>query len=247
MTLKNAALQAAHERAQQDEAAFTAREAAAVQRRRVDKQNRAQMMGERERNRIRKLQAVGGREWDAEKKEEEDFGAGERGARARRGAHGAVVGGARQQQQQQEVEEAGDGASRRGFGERGRGRGRGRGGARGGRGDSANQQQKEHAQSKPQSPPTASDFPELPASAADKGAAAAEPPTKLAFPSAKPKENAAGPQPRTETPAVEKKVDGDKDAGGVRKWEEAKREFGLAALQLPGGETKSWADVESPT
>lgn len=81
MSLKNASLAAAHQRAEEDLASFEAREAHAAQRRAADRQNRQAMLGERERNRMRKLKAVEGREWDAEKRDDGEKFAGGRGAR----------------------------------------------------------------------------------------------------------------------------------------------------------------------
>ena len=102
------------------------------------------MEGERERNRLRKMKALGGREWDAEKQEADMVGDRRPNVgQFRRGAHGGVVGGtdfARggdgdgdgRQRQLYVDEEAASGRDQgvRGRGNRGRGRGRGsRGGA----------------------------------------------------------------------------------------------------------------------
>lgn len=211
-----------HVKSQADEESFNAREAVAAQRRKEDRVNRVQMMGEREKNRQRKLKAVGGREWDMEKNQE-DF-AGDDGRRARRGAHGGITGDG-------PTSSGGDwqikGAAGRGGSEdspRGRGRGRGRGEGRGrGRGGPGNgnseRPQKEKAI---QAPPSASEFPDLPAAAAkpatdDKG------PTKLDFP-IKPK------------------------SISYAKTSEAKPLRSLDSLVSPTGEKKSWADqVEGAT
>lgn len=79
--IKNASLAAAHARAEADAASFAERETKAKQvsdqRRKEERRDRQQMMGEREKNRLRKLKAIGGREWDAEK-HEDDFGKGGR-------------------------------------------------------------------------------------------------------------------------------------------------------------------------
>ncbi|KAI7352079.1 hypothetical protein KC319_g893 [Hortaea werneckii] len=79
--LKNAELNAAHERAEADAASFAHREAEAKvkaeQRAKEERRDRQQMMGEREKNRMRKLRAQEGREWDSEK-QEGDFGKGGR-------------------------------------------------------------------------------------------------------------------------------------------------------------------------
>lgn len=73
--IKNASLTAAHARAQADEASFAEREEQAKQvaarRQKEERRDRQQMMGERERNRMRKLKAMEGREWDAEKNEDD--------------------------------------------------------------------------------------------------------------------------------------------------------------------------------
>lgn len=79
--LKNAELNAAHERAEADAASFAHRESQAKQeaaeKAKAERRDRQQMMGERERNRARKLKAMEGREWDLDK-QQEDF---ERGGR----------------------------------------------------------------------------------------------------------------------------------------------------------------------
>jgi hypothetical protein len=92
------------------------------------------MIGERERNRQRKLQAQTGREWDAEKTQESLSDRG-RGSGYRRGMHGAVVSDVSRTPEDSVPEEnweTGRGGNRgRGRGARGgRGRGRGGGGAR---------------------------------------------------------------------------------------------------------------------
>ena len=79
MSLKNASLTAAHKRAEADEASFQAREAKAATRRLEERANRTQMLGERERNAQRKLKALGHREWDVNKTEE-DYSMGRGGA-----------------------------------------------------------------------------------------------------------------------------------------------------------------------
>lgn len=111
--IKNAALHAAHARAEADAASFAAREERASRRTAEERAQRQRLEGERERNRERKLKARGGREWDVGK---EESGWGEMSGGRKRG------------------DEAGDGREymyrepRRGSGtERSRG-GRGRGG-----------------------------------------------------------------------------------------------------------------------
>lgn len=73
--LKNATLTAAHARAEADAASFAQREEeakrVATRRQKEERKDRQQMMGEREKNRMRKLKAMEGREWDAEKNEED--------------------------------------------------------------------------------------------------------------------------------------------------------------------------------
>ena len=79
ISIKNASLTAAHARAEADAASFAEREqqakAQSAQRAKEERRDRQQMMGERERNRLRKLKALEGREWDAEKNED-DFSKG---------------------------------------------------------------------------------------------------------------------------------------------------------------------------
>jgi hypothetical protein len=85
-------LSAAHARAEADAASFVQRERAAAEKRLKDAANRKVMEGEREKNRARKMAVMGGREWDAEK-DEEDFRQDSRG-RGRgaytRGANGGL-------------------------------------------------------------------------------------------------------------------------------------------------------------
>lgn len=127
----------AHKRAEADEASFQEREKVAAQKRRVDAQNRRVMDGERERNRQRKLNAQAGRDWDAEKNQE-DFNA-TRGGRGqyRRGAHGGIqYDGGRTNGRPGDAPIEGqlddEGSQREPY--RGRSRGRGRGSGEGGRG-----------------------------------------------------------------------------------------------------------------
>lgn len=81
ISIKNADLTAAHARAEADAASFAHREQqakhVAEQRKKEERRDRQQMMGEREKNRLRKLKAMEGREWDAEK-QEDDFRSGAR-------------------------------------------------------------------------------------------------------------------------------------------------------------------------
>ncbi|KAF2860244.1 hypothetical protein K470DRAFT_270962 [Piedraia hortae CBS 480.64] len=73
--IKNAKLSAAHARAEADVSSFVQREALTTelsgQSEIAERQNRQWLMGERERNRIRKLKATESREWDANKSEED--------------------------------------------------------------------------------------------------------------------------------------------------------------------------------
>jgi hypothetical protein len=229
MSLKNAALLEAHARSLADQESFEAREAVALQRRKEERVNRQQMMGEREKNRQRKLQAVGGREWDMEKNEE-DFK--EEGRRAKRGAHGGI-GGSRYASATPatpaaaQPEDSGEGFQIRGHAERGRGRGRGRGGR--GRGDHTGPARGGHKIQPVQSPPSASDFPDLPlAAATPSNVEEVKPPATLDFP--------IKPKPAT--------TEGDASAQDTTDLKEKPKlnhlpSFGFSS---PSGEKKSWAD-----
>ncbi|KAI9809574.1 MAG: hypothetical protein M1825_000006 [Sarcosagium campestre] len=92
IALKNAAREEAHRRAEADEASFQQREQQEAVKRHAERQNRRELEGERERNRLRKLKAVAGREWDAEKDEADALEADGRASQFRRGAYGGVVG-----------------------------------------------------------------------------------------------------------------------------------------------------------
>ena len=114
--LNNAKREEAHRLAEADEASFQQREALASQKRKEEGAARRAMDQEREKNRLRKLGARRGREWD-EGKQEEDFKAS-RGSQYRRGVHGGTAHtGGREQSGYSEMDE--------GFVIRGRGRGRG--------------------------------------------------------------------------------------------------------------------------
>ncbi|MCJ1237747.1 hypothetical protein MMC14_005734 [Varicellaria rhodocarpa] len=89
--LNNARREEAHRLAEADEAFFQQREEQAREKRREEGAARRQMEGERERNRLRKLGARGGREWDEGKKEEDSGARGGRGRGYRRGMHGGIV------------------------------------------------------------------------------------------------------------------------------------------------------------
>ncbi|OQO03857.1 hypothetical protein B0A48_10498 [Cryoendolithus antarcticus] len=79
ISIKNASLTEAHARAEADAASFAEQESKAklmtAEKAKAERKDRQQMMGEREKNRMRKLKAMEGREWHAEK-EEQDFGKG---------------------------------------------------------------------------------------------------------------------------------------------------------------------------
>ncbi|KKK22910.1 hypothetical protein P175DRAFT_0520009 [Aspergillus ochraceoroseus IBT 24754] len=119
---------AAHARAEADQASFLEREKIAEKKRREERQNRKIMDSERERNRLRKLEALNGREWDADKQEDQFSGRG--GKQFRRGMHGGVSGYGRRDVGESQVGEEPPPHSPRGRGRGGRG-GRGRGGQRG--------------------------------------------------------------------------------------------------------------------
>jgi hypothetical protein len=235
MSLKNAALLEAHARSQADQELFEAREAVAQQRRKEDRINRQQMMGEREKNRQRKLQAVGGREWDMEKKEE-DFK--EEGRRARRGAHGGISGSKYATVTPAvapQPDDSSDGFQIRGHSERGRGRGRGRGGR--GRGDGSGTARGGHQHQPVQSPPSAADFPDLPVGSSAPKEEDVKPPATLDFP-IKPKAAA---------------TEGSSTAPDTSDLKEKPKLNHLSSFGFssPSGEKKSWADqvegLNSPT
>jgi hypothetical protein len=176
MKIKNAALVAAYEASLADAESFEQREALAAQKRREEGVRRRELMGEREENRIRKLKAVGGREWDAGKEERERE---EEKGGFRRGAYGGVVGERPQRDQPRtmEDEESHRGGRREWRGGRGR-----RGGHRGG----YSQQQQQHevkGSTQAQALPKVEDFPELPATSKPKEES--KPPPKVDLPQKK--------------------------------------------------------------
>ncbi|KAK4691828.1 hypothetical protein P7C71_g5256, partial [Lecanoromycetidae sp. Uapishka_2] len=79
----------AHRLAEADEASFQQREEQASKKRQEEGQARRQMNQEREKNRLRKLGAQAGREWDEGK--EEQAAKEDRGSQYQRGAHGGVA------------------------------------------------------------------------------------------------------------------------------------------------------------
>ena len=146
----------AHRVAEADEANFQQREAQASQKRKEEGVARRVMNQEREKNRIRKLGAQGGREWDEGKAEQEP----ERGSQYRRAAHGGVAydtnssRGVYQDQKFNEFHKR-----REGFIPRGGGKGRGdRGRGSRGRGGFAPNRAAQQA-----APDPVNDFPALPA------------------------------------------------------------------------------------
>lgn len=127
--LTAAKIAAAHARAEADEASFHEREKLAEEKGSHEYPNH-DMDEERERNRLRKLDTQTGREWDAEKREE-DYSDHSSGGPYRRGMHGAVMGYSRRGD---EIDVSAD----NGFDHVGRGQGgggwrAGRGSSRGGR------------------------------------------------------------------------------------------------------------------
>ncbi|KAK7508923.1 uncharacterized protein IWZ02DRAFT_437965 [Phyllosticta citriasiana] len=270
--LKNESLIAAHARAEADLAQYQKREAEAAakaaQRAKAERQNRQVMMGERERNRMRKLNAVNGREWDLDK--EEGFGGTERGARgARRGAHGGVVGsrGAGGEAEVDQQPASSDNHDRSHAPQHSGGRG-GRGGRRGGGrrasgGGGGGNHVPSTSTSAPQSVPTAADFPELPVSnnataaaqssktdnTAAAAAAAAAP--QLSFPNSK-ETTTNGTTAANDRPAAQKEVKTTEQTDASKKAEdkvddkaEEKRPDPPARMESFGiSELKgtSWAD-----
>ncbi|KAK2734631.1 hypothetical protein FQN57_001625 [Myotisia sp. PD_48] len=129
---------AAHALAEADEATFKEREKIVLEKQLEERQNRRAMLGEREKNRQRKLNAQTGREWDAEKQPDPFPIRGRGGSAYRRGVHGAVLlndrEGVRDSTQPSEyhlrdIDPRGRGRAGGGRGGRGRGSGRGRGAA----------------------------------------------------------------------------------------------------------------------
>ncbi|KAL8646744.1 MAG: hypothetical protein Q9210_005958, partial [Variospora velana] len=88
--LNNAKREEAHRMAEADEASFQQREAQASQRRQEEGRARRLMDQERERNRLRKLGAQGGREWDEGK--DDQPAQDPRRSQYQRGAHGGAAG-----------------------------------------------------------------------------------------------------------------------------------------------------------
>ncbi|KAL9578534.1 MAG: hypothetical protein Q9212_005657 [Teloschistes hypoglaucus] len=207
--LNSAKREEAHRVAEADEASFQQREAQASQRRQEEGRARRLMDQERERNRLRKLGAQGGREWDEGKEEQ---AVDSRLSQYRRGAHGGGGG------YQGFGDRAGDvegsevnGYAERGFGDRGYGprggrggrggRGRGRGGrGRGGYDNAAGN----FEILQPPVPDAEADFPALPS--------AGPPNTTNKDPKRSASDGKQQPQPNVEVPAFQPA------AGGGQSW-----------------------------
>ena len=153
--LNNAKRAEAHRLAEADEANFQQREAQASQKRREEGVARRIMNQEREKNRMRKLGAQGGREWDEGKAEQVP----ERGGQYRRGAHGGVAYDTSSPKSDYQDRNYNEFRERReGFVPRGGGRGRGdRGRGSKGRGGFASNRVAQQA-----APDPVNDFPALP-------------------------------------------------------------------------------------
>ncbi|KAL8660102.1 MAG: hypothetical protein Q9226_000094 [Calogaya cf. arnoldii] len=169
--LNNQKREEAHRLAEADEASFQQREAQASQRRQEEGRARRVMDQEREKNRLRKLGAQDGREWDEGKQHQP---ADPRRSEYRRGAHGGTSnyqglggrGGNFQSDGDAYNEERAYGPrGGRSRGDRGRGRGRVRGGR--GRGD-LESSSSGYEILKPPAPDAESDFPALPPTATPK-------------------------------------------------------------------------------
>ncbi|KAI4203005.1 MAG: hypothetical protein LQ348_001441 [Seirophora lacunosa] len=160
--LNNARREEAHRLAEADEASFQQREAQASQRRQEEGRARRLMDQEREKNRLRKLGAHGGREWDEGKDDQPVHDP--RSSQYQRGAHGGAAGYPGHRGRNVEMQPT-DGGDFRGGGYGGRGgrgsrggRGRGRGG-RGGRGGFDDRRFDVEILQQPRAP---NDFPALP-------------------------------------------------------------------------------------
>lgn len=87
--LNSARREEAYRVAEADEASFNLREVQAIQKRKEERFAKRAMDDEREKNRLRKLRAQGGREWDEGKPELDASSL--RGSQYRRGAHGGLA------------------------------------------------------------------------------------------------------------------------------------------------------------
>ncbi|CAG8953588.1 hypothetical protein HYFRA_00010047 [Hymenoscyphus fraxineus] len=158
MAIINAQKAERHRLQEADQAAYDRKEKEAAKERqeksRMEQKNSRQMEMERAKNRQRKINAQGGREWDSEKVEEDIVDRKGRSSEFVRGGFGGVIrgrGGMSGNREGEEVfEDSGNTRGRGGFEIRGRGRG-GRGGRGGKSGNS-------------QTVPSSEDFPSLPPS-----------------------------------------------------------------------------------
>jgi hypothetical protein len=128
-------LSAAHARAQADAASFEERERIAQHKRAKEKVERRAMDNERQKNAARKAAAMGGREWDLQKNEEDFRIQSGRGGARQRGGQMRTMNGTTAERSDPGLDDLSQYQWHEG---RGRGlgdRGRARGGPRGGRGD----------------------------------------------------------------------------------------------------------------
>ncbi|KAL9603844.1 MAG: hypothetical protein Q9219_000953 [cf. Caloplaca sp. 3 TL-2023] len=201
--LNNAKREEAHRLAEADEASFQQREARASQRRQEEGRARRLMDQEREKNRLRKLGAQGGREWDEGKEDQPVHDP--RRSRYQRGAHGGTphyqrlgADSADLQANDPESMEARGYSPRGGRGRGGRAGGRGRGGR--GRGGLPNNVEI----SQPLAPNPDTDFPALPPAQLPKSDSITENPESQG--------EQGGPPPTVEVPTFQP------IAGGGRSW-----------------------------
>lgn len=139
------------------------------------------MDNEREQNRQRKLNAVGGREWDSQKREE-DYNPRGGGSQFRRGMHGGVSGHVRRDFDEGRLDDSAGTHLTPGYRGRGRGGGRGgrgRGSSRGPRGDGSPSKEPSEEKATHVAPEVNNegDFPALPEGAKQSEEAAAEIPS----------------------------------------------------------------------
>lgn len=141
MAIINAKKSESHRASEADQAAFQHREKELAKERRekavVENRNARAMEMEREKNRLRKMKAQGGREWDSEKVESDMVDKKGRSSGYERGGFGGVIQGglANSKYATKDDEESNNQSNRGGgFEIRGRGRGGGRGGRSGNRG-----------------------------------------------------------------------------------------------------------------
>ena len=128
-------LSAAHARAQADAASFEERERIAQQKRAKEKVERRAMDNERQKNAARKAAAMGGREWDLQKNEEDFRTPSGRGGPRQRGGQMRTMNGTTAERSDPALDDLSQYQWHEGRGRGRGGRGRGRGGPRGGRGD----------------------------------------------------------------------------------------------------------------